>query len=52
MKIYTLVNFLDIHNEGSLIAAAKFNPRKVIYLMNIKSFYLEYFSNGKDDENL
>ena len=34
MKIYTLVNLLDIHNEGSLIAAAKFNPRKVIYLIN------------------
>lgn len=40
MKIDTLVNLLDIHNEGSLIAAAKFNPGKVIYLTNDNNFSL------------
>lgn len=40
MKIDTLVNLLDIHNEGSLIATAKFNPSKVIYLTNDNNFSL------------
>lgn len=34
MKVNTLVNLLDIHNEGSLIAVDKLKPDNVIYLKN------------------
>lgn len=34
MKVNTLVNLLDIHNEGSLIAVDKLKPDHVIYLKN------------------
>ena len=54
MKTYTLVNLLDIHNEGSLIAVDKLKPHKVIYIKNndiidlydeVEDYYKEKYPN-------
>lgn len=61
MKVNTLVNLLDKHNENSLLAINKLNPNKVIYITDkdteelykdIEEYNKKHFPNIKIESTL